>query len=219
MIKLNNISKIYHKNEKAVYALNNINLEINENKFIVVKGPSGSGKTTLLLTLGGMLKPDSGDYIFNDFNIYQNSQKLISNFRNEKISFIFQTFHLIPFLNIYENILLGKPKHKSNTAKDEIKNILKLLDLDHRIDHKPEELSTGECQRVAVGRAIFSGKKLLLADEPTGNLDPENEKKVLESFLHFHKKGGTVVIVTHGNFGEKYADQVIQLQNGQITPV
>lgn len=216
MIELKNISKIYKKQNQQLFALKKINLQIKNNEFVVIKGASGSGKTTLLQILGGMLKPNEGEYLFKHENVYMFIQKKISQFRQQNISFIFQTFHLIPYLNIYENILLGKESATLKESKEQIYAILQSLELENRIDHKPGELSTGECQRVAVGRAIFGEKKLLLADEPTGNLDPENEEKVLQSFCKFHENGGTVVTVTHGNFAEEYASRIIRLNSGEI---
>ncbi len=216
MIKIIDVTKKYLTKNNEVFALNKINLNIKKNEFVVIKGPSGSGKTTLLLTIGGMLKPNFGNIIFENEDVYKLSISKRSEFRRNNISFVFQMFHLIPYLNVMENILLGKQGIEKSKAKEQVYEILKTIDLEDRLEHKPSELSTGECQRVAVGRGIYSGSKLLLADEPTGNLDPENADKVLQSFKQFHTNGGTVITVTHGDFGEDYCDRIINLNMGRV---
>ena len=212
MIELKNISKIYREKEREVRALDNVTLNIKAGEFVVVRGASGSGKTTLLLALGGMLNPTSGYLSIGGEEIYSKSEGERNRFRAEKIGFVFQMFHLLPYLTVLENVTIASV----NKQKSDAENLLTHFGLGERLTHKPFALSAGEKQRTAVARALINEPKLLLADEPTGNLDPDNAEEIMKSFSEFHKKGGTVVLVTHGNEADKYADRIIQLKTGKI---
>ena len=212
MIEIKNLSKIYSGNGNRVNALDNISMNIGEGEYVVIRGASGSGKSTLLLTLGAMLKPTNGNFIFENKDIYALSGKERNHFRSTNIGFVFQMFHLLPYLTLLENVTVptfGKQKVYA-------KKMLKDLGLGDRINHKPHALSAGEKQRTAVARALINNPKIILADEPTGNLDPENAAEVINSFSQFQNKGGTVVVVTHGKEADKYADRIISLRNGKI---
>ncbi len=212
MIELKNISKIYRDNDREVRALDNVSLSVKAGEFIVVRGASGSGKTTLLLTLGAMLKPTSGYLSIDNEEIYSLSEGERNSFRALKIGFVFQMFHLLPYLNILENVIIASVKK----GREEAMDLLAGFGLGDRLTHKPYALSAGEKQRTAVARALINDPKILLADEPTGNLDPVNAEEIMKSFSEFHKKGGTVLLVTHGTEADKYADRIIQLEKGKI---
>ena len=212
MIELKNINKIYHSKANEVFALDNISLNITHGEFVVIRGASGSGKTTLLLTLGAMLKPSSGTISIDNDLINTFSERERNQFRATKIGFVFQMFHLLPYLTVLENVTIASLKNPKSDAE----KILTEFGLTNRLNHKPSALSAGEKQRTAVARALINNPKIILADEPTGNLDPENATEIMKSFSQFHKKGGTVIVVTHGSEADKYADRIISLNNGKI---
>lgn len=212
MINLKNISKKYTKRNRSVFALNKVNLQIDSGEFIVVSGPSGSGKTTLLLTIGAMLKPTEGEIIIDGDNVYCLKENKLNEFRSAKIGFVFQMFHLIPYLNVIDNILL--PPGNNNLKK--LNDIINMLNLKERKFFKPGELSAGEKQRVAIARALINDPDIILADEPTGNLDPENTAAIINYLREFNQKGKTVIIVTHGNEAKQYADRLVHLKEGGI---
>lgn len=207
------VSKIYQTRRGPVNALDDVNMEINEGEFVIVRGPSGSGKTTLLLALGGMLSPTKGRIIVSGKNIYQMRDRERARFRAENIGFVFQLFHLVPYLNVLENVLLSAGVKK---GKNEAEALLGRLNMSGREYHRPSELSAGEKQRTAIARALFNNPKILLADEPTGNLDPENATEVMGYLAEFQKKGGTVIVVTHGSQADQYADRIIHLRQGRV---
>ncbi len=213
MIELKNISKIYRSKKGEVRALDNVSLNIKEGEFLVVRGASGSGKTTLLLTLGAMLKPDKGTLIIDGEVINGMTESERNHFRASKVGFVFQMFHLLPYLNVIENVKIASLK---KDADAEAEKLLTEFGLGDRLTHKPYALSAGEKQRTAVARALINNPKLLLADEPTGNLDPDNAQEIMKSFSAFHKKGGTVVVVTHGTEADKFSDRIIHLKDGKI---
>lgn len=212
MIEIKKLTKTYLSKEHKVNALDNISMNIERGEFIVIRGSSGSGKTTLLLTLGAMLKPTKGNILFENKDIYSTNGKERNDFRAENIGFVFQMFHLLPYLTLLENVTVptfGKQKREAEKMLNE-------LGLGDRINHKPYALSAGEKQRTAVARALMNNPKIILADEPTGNLDPENTIEVIKSLLKYQKNGGTVVIVTHGIEADEFADRIILLKNGRI---
>lgn len=217
MIKLENVCKIFRTRNDEVNALNNVNLNVNEGEFIVVRGHSGSGKSTLLFTIGGMLKATSGTVRVNGMEIYKMDVKKRANFRADNIGFVFQMFHLIPYLNVIENVLLpGGTAKKISLSKTEAKELIKKLHLEKRETHKPSEMSAGEIQRAAIARALIIQPKIILADEPTGNLDPENAAEVIGHLQEFHKDGGTVIVVSHGTDADQFADRIVHLKDGGI---
>lgn len=216
MVRLEKVSKIYRTRRGNVKALDEVSLHIKESEFAVVRGPSGSGKTTLLLSIGGMLRPTEGQVIANGRDIYAMSKQERAKFRAENIGFIFQLFHLVPYLNIIENVLLPVGVGKNWSGRTDARKLLKRLNLSERDYHKPSELSAGEKQRTAIARALLNQPRIILADEPTGNLDPENAGQIIGYLSEFHRGGGTVIVVTHGMVADQYADRIIYLREGQI---
>jgi ABC-type lipoprotein export system ATPase subunit len=213
MVQLENISKIYKTRRGQVKALDKISLQVKEGEFVVVRGPSGSGKTTLLLAIGGMLHPTSGRVIIGDKDIYAMSKRERAQFRAENIGFVFQMFHLVPYLNVIENALLASG---ARANRSEAEKLLERLGMSGREHHKPSELSAGERQRTAIARALLNHPRIILADEPTGNLDPENAAQVIGYLSEFHRDGGTVIVVTHGAVADQYSDRITYLQGGQV---
>lgn len=218
MVNLEDVSKIFRTRHGEVKALAEINLNVNEGEFVVVRGPSGCGKSTLLLTIGGMLKATTGKVIVNNNNIYKMDERKRAKFRAENIGFVFQMFHLVPYLNVVENVLLPSGTIRGRSLnKSKAEELLKRLHLTERENHKPSEMSAGEIQRAAIARALIIHPKIILADEPTGNLDPENAAEVIGHLAKFHIHGGTVIVVTHGNVADQFADRIIHLRNGSIS--
>ena len=216
MYVFENVSKIYRTKHGEIHALYNISLTIAEGEFLVVRGPSGSGKTTMLLSLGGMLQPSQGRILAADKSIYAMDKRERTKFRAENIGFIFQMFHLVPYLNISENVLLAGKNGANRSGRVEVRELLQHFNLSHREYHKPHELSAGEKQRTAVARALLNNPKIVLADEPTGNLDPQNSAEIIAYLSGFHDKGGTVILVTHGKIADRYADRIIHLKEGKL---
>lgn len=216
MICLENVVKTYRTRRGDVKALNDINLRIEKGEFAVICGPSGCGKTTLLMTVAAMLHPTSGVVSVEDNRLYAMSVQARAKFRAENIGFVFQMFHLVPYLNILDNVLLASGAvDKKNTHAKAIE-LIEQFGLAGRHYHKPAELSAGEKQRTAIARALFNNPKILLADEPTGNLDSDNATSVLGYLSEFHKAGGTVILATHGVEAEQFADRIITLHNGKV---
>ena len=217
MINFKEITKIYSSKNGDVIALNEVNLHIPENKFILIKGPSGCGKSTLLFTIGGMLKPSSGSIEVLEKTPYQLSEKERTAFLSSQLGFVFQSYHLIPYLNVLENILLAKKAGNKSVTTEKAKALADELNISDRLNHYPSELSIGEKQRVALARALIIDPQIILADEPTGNLDPENTKEVLNHLEKFQQSGGTVIMVSHGNEADNLADVLITMERGKIT--
>jgi putative ABC transport system ATP-binding protein len=216
MIHIENICKFYGGGEKKVRALDDVSLEINDGEFAVIQGPSGSGKTTLLMALGGMMRPTSGKIIMSEKELYGLSVGERAVFRSQNVGFVFQMFHLLPYLNVLDNVLLASKKTggKKNTA--EALDLLKRLDMTERIYHKPAALSAGEKQRTALARAMINKPSIILADEPTGNLDPENAEMVMGVLKDFNDQGGVVIVVTHGEQANQYATKTVRLNKGRV---
>ncbi|MBD3266646.1 ATP-binding cassette domain-containing protein [bacterium] len=216
MIRFEQIQKTYKTKHGDVHALDKIDLQIEDGEFLVVRGPSGSGKSTFLLTLGGMLRPSSGRVMIGETDLYQMSVSARAQFRAKEIGFVFQMFHLVPYLTILENVLLSNGLNDRLEAEKRATNLLHKLGLADRLTHKPAELSAGEKQRTAITRAMLPQPKLILADEPTGNLDPKNAEEVIRHLVEYNKEGGTVVMVTHGHNADDYANRIVVIENGQI---
>ncbi|MCG3197989.1 MAG: ABC transporter ATP-binding protein [Candidatus Omnitrophica bacterium] len=216
VIRLENVGKEYLTKNGAVWALNEVSVEIPAHEFVVVRGPSGCGKTTLLLAVGGMLRPSVGKVWVDGVDLYAMSISERASFRADKIGFVFQMFHLIPYLSVWENVVMGLPSRKGGGLRAQAEEWLTRLGLSHRVGHKPSELSAGERQRTAVARALIKNPQLVLADEPTGNLDPENAHQVFQALSEYHRQGGMVLLVTHGAEAETYASRVVRLQKGRI---
>ncbi|MBN2329911.1 MAG: ABC transporter ATP-binding protein [Candidatus Omnitrophica bacterium] len=216
MIRLEEVSKIYPGRNGQVKALDRIQLNVKEKEFVVVRGPSGSGKSTLLLTLGGMLRPTQGAVWIGEQDVYKFSGKERAEFRAQNVGFVFQMFHLIPYLTVWENVAAAAGKSVTASIRKDSLSLLEGLGLSHRVSHKPSELSAGEKQRTAIARALLNKPKIILADEPTGNLDPDNAHEVLQHLSSFHQNGGTLLMVTHGKDADPYADRIVYLRDGAV---
>jgi len=214
MIHLEQICKVYRRPEGPVQALDNINLHVAPGEFVAVSGPSGCGKTTLLSIVGALVRPTSGRVVVGDSDLGTMSAAERAEFRARKVGFVFQMFHLLPYLTVLENVLLATDGLAArNTAQD----LLERFGLGPRLGHRPGELSAGERQRAAIARAMIHHPALILADEPTGNLDVQSAAEVLEILGDFHRQGATLLLVTHQEQAATKADRVVRLQGGRIT--
>ncbi|EAB5350935.1 ABC transporter ATP-binding protein [Campylobacter jejuni] len=211
LIKINNLNKEFGQ----VKALNNINLSVYEGEWLAIMGPSGSGKSTLLNILSLMDTPSSGEYILDNENLEQMDEEQKITLRREKIGLVFQQFHLIPYLNALENVMLSQYYH-SSVDEEDAKMVLEKVGLSHRLTHLPSQLSGGEQQRVCIARALINNPELLLADEPTGNLDEANEQIVLQTLQKLKNEGKTIVLITHNPDLAKFADRTLILQHGVL---
>jgi len=216
MVRLKNVTKTYRTRRGDVKALDGISLQIEKGEFVVVRGPSGSGKTTLLMTIAGMLHPTSGIVSIGEKDIYAMSIRARARFRAENVGFVFQMFHLVPYLNVAENVVLAGGTVANKNSKAQAHELIERLGLAGRIHHKPSELSAGERQRTAIARALLNRPKIILADEPTGNLDPDSAGVVLGYIKNFHRQGGTAILATHGPAAKEFADRTIYLRDGGI---
>ena len=216
MIVLKDVTKTYMTGGRVVTALNSVTLQIERGEFVVVRGPSGSGKTTLLMTIAAMLQPTGGIVSIDGHDLHRMKAGEKTDFRARTIGFVFQMFHLIPYLNVVENVALAAGAVGEGNAGVRARELLRRLGMEERALHMPSELSIGERQRAAVARAVLNHPKIVLADEPTGNLDPENAAAVFGCLSDFHGKGGTVITVTHEAKAELLADRVFSLRNGSI---
>ena len=218
MIKTENLQKIFKTEEVETWALNNVTLEIKEGEFVAIMGPSGCGKSTLLNILGLLDNPTDGTYELNGVEVSKYTEAQRTDLRKGVIGFVFQSFNLIDELNVYENIELpllymGVPKDE---RKRRVEEAMKRMDISHRVKHFPQQLSGGQQQRVAIARAVVANPKIILADEPTGNLDSKNGKEVMELLTQLNKEGTTVVMVTHSQHDAGYATRTINLFDGQV---
>ncbi|EAI4207916.1 ABC transporter ATP-binding protein [Campylobacter coli] len=209
LIQIKNLSKKFGK----VKALDNINLNIYKGEWLAIMGPSGSGKSTLLNILSLMDDPSSGKYILDNEDLEQINEEQKITLRREKIGLIFQQFHLIPYLSALENVMLSQYYH-SSVDEEDAKAVLEKVGLSHRLSHLPSQLSGGEQQRVCIARALINNPEILLADEPTGNLDEANEKIVLETLQKLKNEGKTIVLIKHNPELAKFADRTLILQHG-----
>ena len=216
MIRCDEVTKTFRKNGSEVTSLDRFTAEVAEGEFVAVRGPSGCGKTTLLLTLGGMQRPSAGSVQLGGRDLYALSPSERAGLRSSEIGFVFQMFHLVPYLDLLGNVLLACPGKPSAEVRRRAGGLLDELGLAKRASHRPGELSAGERQRLAVARALLNRPKLILADEPTGNLDPENAAEVIRHLAEFHRGGGTVVLVTHGAAADAHADRTLRLEQGQL---
>lgn len=218
MIKMENISKVYNSGVVETKALEQVSFEIKKGEFVAVIGRSGCGKSTLLNILGGMDTATEGSYLFDDICVNQLRGSSLAQFRNKKIGFVFQGFYLVAEMSAEENVALplGYAKVGKKERKQRALELLKAVGLEEKAKNRPFELSGGEQQRVAIARAIANEPGVLLADEPTGNLDEENSKMVMELLQDLHKKGLTIIMVTHDMELAKKAERVIQIKDGKI---
>ena len=221
MIKLNKLTKVYRTDEVESTALNEVSFEINQGEFVSIMGPSGCGKSTLLNILGMLDKPESGSYEFLGNEVGHLNEKGRSDVRKKNIGFIFQNFNLIDELTVFENIELPLIYNKIPTTerKQRVNELLEKIGIAHRTSHFPQQLSGGQQQRVAVARALITKPPLILADEPTGNLDSSNGNEVMELLCELHEAGTTIVMVTHSVHDASYSNRTINLLDGQIVPI
>lgn len=218
MIKTVNLQKIFKTEEVQTLALNDVNIEVKEGEFVAIMGPSGCGKSTLLNILGLLDNPTSGEYYLNGTEVSKYTEAQRTNLRKGVIGFVFQSFNLIDELNVYENIELpllymGIP---ATERKRRVETAMERMAIMHRSKHFPQQLSGGQQQRVAIARAVVSNPKLILADEPTGNLDSKNGKEVMELLNELNKEGTTIVMVTHSQHDAGFAGHIINLFDGQV---
>ena len=218
MIKVSNLSKIFRTEEIETTALNGVSFEIKDGEFVAIMGPSGCGKSTLLNILGLLDNPTEGSYLFGDTEVANLKEKDRTKFRKGNIGFIFQSFNLIDELTVYENIELPLRYLNVSAAerKEKVVSIMKRMNINHRAKHFPQQLSGGQQQRVAIARACVANPKLILADEPTGNLDSKNGKEVMELLQELNKEGATIVMVTHSQRDASMAQRTIDLFDGRI---
>lgn len=218
MIKIEHLQKIFRTEEVETRALYDISLHVNEGEFVAVMGPSGCGKSTLLNILGLLENPTSGTYLLNGTDVSAFKEEQRTSLRKGFIGFVFQSFNLIDELNVYENIELPLLYLKVSSAerKRRVENAMARMDITHRSRHFPQQLSGGQQQRVAIARAVVVGPKLILADEPTGNLDSRNGREVMNLLSELNKEGTTIVMVTHSEHDASYADRSIHLFDGQV---
>ncbi len=218
MIKLDNLKKVFRTEEVETWALREVSLEIKEGEFVAIMGPSGCGKSTLLNILGLLDSPSEGTYLLNGKDVSKLKENERTDIRKGTIGFVFQSFNLIDELNVYENIELpllymGIP---SKERKQRVEEVMDRMAISHRRKHFPNQLSGGQQQRVAIARAVLPEPKIILADEPTGNLDSRNGEEVMKLLSELHKEGTTIIMVTHSRHDATYADRIINLYDGQI---
>jgi len=218
MIKTNDLTKVFRTEEVETTALNKVNLNVREGEYVAVMGPSGCGKSTLLNILGLLDNPTSGSYIFNGTEVAKLKERERTVFRKGNIGFVFQSFNLIDELNVYENVELPLIylKMKASDRKKRVEDVLKRMKIDHRAKHFPQQLSGGQQQRVAIARAVVANPKLILADEPTGNLDSKNGVEVMNLLTELNKEGTTIIMVTHSDHDAGFAHRIVNLFDGQI---
>ena len=219
VLKIENLSKSYTLGKRSVKALNNVNLEVKKGEFVSIMGPSGSGKTTLLNVLGCLDRPTEGKVFLDQVDLGKQPEKELYKMRRSKIGFVFQTFNLLPYLNARENVELplecvGRSKSEKNQRS---KELLQMVGLSDREAHRPQKLSAGEQQRVAIARALANDPAVILADEPTGNLDAKNKKEIFNLLAKLNmEKGTTIIVVTHDSQVAAHTERILLLQDGQI---
>ncbi|KAB3528836.1 ABC transporter ATP-binding protein [Alkaliphilus serpentinus] len=217
ILRVENLSKIYGKGAIQVKALNNVSFSVKKGEFVAIVGPSGSGKSTLLHVLGGVDRPTSGKVFIEDTDVYSLNESKLAIFRRRQIGLIYQFYNLIPILNVEENVTLPLLLDGGKINKGKLEEILAILGLTDRLNHLPNELSGGQQQRVSIGRALINNPALVLADEPTGNLDSKNSKEIIDLLKVSNKQfNQTLIIITHDPQIALQADRIITLDDGQI---
>ncbi len=218
MIKLENIKKVFRTDEVETWALRDVNLEVKEGEFVAIMGPSGCGKSTLLNILGLLDTPTEGKFLLNGVDVSTMNENKRTDLRKGVIGFVFQSFNLIDELDVTENIEL--PLLYMNVSakerRERVKAVIQRVNISHRSHHFPNQLSGGQQQRVAIARAVLPNPKIILADEPTGNLDSKNGEEVMNLLSELHKSGTTIIMVTHSQHDAHYADRIVNLFDGQI---
>ncbi len=218
MIKITDLEKVYRTEDIETVALNKLSFEVKQGEFVAIMGPSGCGKSTLLNILGLLDDPDGGSFVFNGQEIAHFSESKRAELRKRNIGFVFQSFNLIDELTVFENvelplIYLGM---KTSERKEKVEEVLKKMQVMHRRNHFPQQLSGGQQQRVAVARAVVNNPKLILADEPTGNLDSSNGNEVMQLMTELNDQGTTIIMVTHSEHDARYSHRIIRLLDGQL---
>lgn len=217
ILKIENLSKVYGKGETAVKALDNVSFSVKKGEFVAIIGPSGSGKSTLLHLLGGVDRPTSGKVFVDNTDIYQLNETQLAIFRRRQIGLIYQFYNLIPILTVEENITLPMLLDGHKVDSKHFNDIVSILGLRERLNHLPNQLSGGQQQRVSIGRALISNPALMLADEPTGNLDSKNSKEIVDLLKMFNKTyNQTLIVITHDERIALQADRVISIEDGRI---
>ena len=217
MIKITELEKVYRTEEVETVALNKLTIEVKEGEFVAIMGPSGCGKSTLLNILGLLDDPDKGSFIFNGIEVANFNERKRADLRKHNIGFVFQSFNLIDELTVYENVELPLiyTGVKASERKERVEKVLDKVQIMHRRNHYPQQLSGGQQQRVAVARAVVNHPKLILADEPTGNLDSNNGNEVMELLTELNEQGTTIVMVTHSEHDARYSHRIIRMLDGQ----
>ena len=218
MIKMHDLTKVYRTSDVETTALNQVNLQVDAGEFIAIMGPSGCGKSTLLNVLGMLDSPDSGSYEFAGEDVAGYPENRLADIRKSNIGFIFQSFNLVDELTVAENVMLPLLYQKVGTSErnERVQKVLERVSIAHRADHRPQQLSGGQQQRVAVARAVITSPKLILADEPTGNLDSTNGEEVLELLNQLNGDGRTIIMVTHDQGHADHASRVVNMLDGRI---
>lgn len=218
ILRVENLTKIYGKGENEVRALDDVSFSVNKGEFIAVIGPSGSGKSTLLHILGGVDRPTSGRVLMDGKNVYAQNEEQLAIFRRRQVGLIYQFYNLIPVLNVTENITLPVLMDGQRVNRDRLKELITTLGLNGRENHLPNQLSGGQQQRVSIGRALMNAPAVVLADEPTGNLDSKNSKEIVDLLkISNEKYGQTLIVITHDESIALQADRIISIDDGKIT--
>ena len=218
ILRVENLTKIYGKGENEVRALDGVSFSVNKGEFIAVIGPSGSGKSTLLHILGGVDRPTSGRVLMDGKDVYAQNEEQLAIFRRRQVGLIYQFYNLIPVLNVTENITLPVLMDGQSVNRDRLKELITTLKLDGRENHLPNQLSGGQQQRVSIGRALMNAPAVVLADEPTGNLDSKNSKEIVDLLkISNEKYGQTLIVITHDESIALQADRIISIDDGKIT--
>ena len=216
MLEFTNVSKWFNGAQGKVTALKDVSFSVKPGELLAIRGPSGCGKTTLLLTAGGLLRPSDGQMSLNDQDPYALNPEMRSRLRAENIGFVFQQFHLIPYLTVRQNIMTASIALPLSETSERAQQLIHRFGLDNRANHVPAKLSTGERQRTALARALLNEPKIILADEPTGNLDEVNAKTVFGYFSQYVNDGGCVLLVTHDTRAEEHATRSLQMSQGRL---
>lgn len=218
MIRMHDLKKVYRTSDVETTALNNVNVEVQPGEFIAVMGPSGCGKSTLLNVLGMLDTPDAGSYEFSGEDVADYAESRLAEIRKQSIGFIFQSFNLVDELTVAENVMLPLLYQRvpKKEREERVKAVLERVGIAHRADHRPQQLSGGQQQRVAVARAVITNPKLILADEPTGNLDSANGEEVLDLLNQLNNDGTTIIMVTHDQSHADHASRIVNMLDGRI---
>ena len=218
ILRVENLTKVYGKGENEVRALDGVSFSVEKGEFVAVIGPSGSGKSTLLHILGGVDRPTSGRVLMDGKNVYAKNEEQLAIFRRRQVGLIYQFYNLIPVLNVTENITLPVLMDGQKVNRDRLKELITTLKLDGRENHLPNQLSGGQQQRVSIGRALMNAPAVVLADEPTGNLDSKNSKEIVDLLkISNEKYGQTLIVITHDESIALQADRIISIDDGKIT--